>query len=128
MLVGCGKKEPVKKLRREDIMKQATMGRQALLDFALGLKGVLDWKQAQPARANPDQAKKILSELAAKITKIPAKDLPADLADSWGAVVAAIQDAAAAASPSPSQSARLQQATASLNAALQAQGIVDLHL
>jgi len=108
-----------KRARLEEAMAQGAKEQSAVATFANALREVIDWRQTQPAMNEA-----LVREVLARLEKLPAQDLPQDLAKPWSQVVNAWQ---ARAKGNADDKAGTQ-AAQGFNAALAARGIIDVRL
>lgn len=120
-LTCCKKKEAAHKLtpkERETAMAKAAVEQQGLNAFTQALRKVLQWSAGQPA----SQRAQALPELVKRLEALPQKQLPEDVAAPWGRLLTAWQTLR----DTGSASAEGERASAELNAALRAHGVVDV--
>ena len=112
---GCKKKEEgPKKLRREDIMRQAAADREAVLRFVGDLRVVFEWRRLNGASS--PQA------VLTRFEQISTEGLPDDLKGAWQDLLPAMRSI----KPGSKVDNGIGTARARMNEALRRHGILDL--
>ncbi|MBL9117276.1 MAG: hypothetical protein JNJ83_19875 [Verrucomicrobiaceae bacterium] len=113
--VGCKhKEESPKKLRREDIMRQAANDREAVLRYVNAVNRVFEWKRLTEA-ATPD-------EVVARFEQISMTGVPDDLAAAWNHLLPVMKNLERGSTVSK----EIGLARDRMNEALHRHGILDL--
>jgi hypothetical protein len=123
----CRKEAPKKKTKSEAVA-DASRQRRMVINFANGLRSVLEWRQTQPVTRTEPARQALIEAVAKKFAEVPAKDLPPEMEATWQQMMTLWHQLAKTPEAGPELIKQGGEITAKLNNLLAASGHPDVRL
>ncbi len=123
----CRKEQPKKKTRSEAVA-EASRQRRMVINFANGIRSVLEWRQTQPVAHSGSARQALIEAVVKRFDEVPAKDLPPGMEATWRQMLTLWHQLAKVPAASPELIKQGDEVTAKLNALLAASGHPDVRL